>query len=143
MNYPIARTIEEREALERALEEFRKDWGFTSSFGLRQLLQRWRDFVESVEDGYRLSYFDYTQDLSLRDEIERVKAHVPERLRIEIIDCIQPIDHRLKFATKQSRTVLGDAVYGPDRYWWWRIPKRLEGQLMEDLLRERIVEPRG
>lgn len=139
MKFPAPQTPEEREAVAEALDAFREEWGFGAAFNMSRLLEKWKGCVESVEEGYPFSFYDYTHDLSLRDEIERLKNSVPARLRTEIQGFVEPLDQRLQFATEPARVPLGSAVYGPDRYWWLRVPKRRQGQLLEDLEREGIV----
>jgi hypothetical protein len=133
MNLPKPRTKEERAALTNAVHELQREWGFVESFGLRELLGRWVTFVEEVEGGYKLSLADYTNDLALRDAIEQLKSTLPNRLRSEISQVLEPWDHRFQFATKPSRmpVLAGDASAGP---WWWRIPKVTHGEMLENLL---------
>lgn len=138
MKLPKPRTKEERAALTNAVRDLQGEWGFAESFGLRELLGRWAKFVEEIEEGYKLSLADYTNDLALRDSIEKLKSVLPNRLRGEIDQLLEPWDHRFQFATRQTRVPLlsGDASAGP---WWWRIPKVLQGELLENALSEDII----
>lgn len=138
MKAPKPRTTEERAALTSAVRGLQQDWGFVESFGLRELLHRWVKFVEEIEEGYKLSLADYTNDLALRDSIEKLKSALPNRLRSEIGQLLEPWDHRFQFATKPTRVPLlpGDASSGT---WWWRIPKVLHGEMLENLLAEDII----
>lgn len=120
------------------MAKLREAWGYAPSFDLRRLLETWKKAVESIEAGYQFSFYDYTNELAMRDEIEQVKVQVPTRLATEITAYVQPLDHRFQFATRPCEPLL-PAIDQPDRYWWSRVPKRLEGQLLDDLMREGIV----
>jgi hypothetical protein len=138
MKFPKPRTQEERAALASAVRDLQGEWGFVESFGPHELLGRWVKFVEEIEDGYKLSLADYTNELALRDSIEKLKSALPNRLSSAIGHLLEPWDHRFQFATKPTRVPLlpGDASAGP---WWWRIPKVLRGEMLENLLAEDII----
>jgi hypothetical protein len=66
-------------------------------------------------------------------------ASLPERFAEELRELIAPLDHRFRFATDPARQPLAPPVDRPDRYWWSRIPKKLVGELLDDLMAEHII----
>lgn len=64
-----------------------------------QMVSRWEDFVESCEDGYDWSIYEYDNELSIRDSIELVLknkdfANYPDYNEFCLI--VSKIDDRLK-----------------------------------------------
>jgi hypothetical protein len=124
---------EEREALKAVLGEIGAEWGFAKSFGLSDLLRKWKRFVVETEEGYQLSICDFTHDLWMRDLLEQVKEAVPVRLRQELDAEIEPWDKRFLLATEPSVRPI-EPVDGA-REWWFRIP-RISGQELSEIDRE-------
>lgn len=62
----------DRQAIEAELEEQRLDHQWPVAPSLDQLVETWRRFVGEVEAGYRLSVYDYTEDLATRDILDRL-----------------------------------------------------------------------
>lgn len=48
-------------------------------------------------------------------------------------------DDRFRFATREVAKPLLPAVEAPDRYWWSRVPRMLDGELLEDLKADGVV----
>ena len=122
MKYPKARTSEERKALGSALAEIRSDWGFAASFDLRELVQKWQKFVQEVERGYTLSFYDFTHSLEMRDLLEGIRAVVPVRLQEELVSAIKAWDERFMRATAPSAQPIEPFLEEVPREWWYRIP---------------------
>jgi hypothetical protein len=113
-------TAEQREELARLLG------GAT----LGSLLQDWRGFVTAVERGYDDSIYEYTNDLSVRDRLERVVAGASPGLRAQLEQALAADDARFETATEEAERPLG-ATY--TTWWWRRVPRRLAGELADDL----------
>ena len=105
--------------LAAALEGVIADWGFVSSYTLKDLLGSWRATVEGLEGGYRLSLSDYELDLALRDEIETVKTQVPLALRDRIDAFVNPFDKRFEAATREVDHPVLPGLEGDALAWWW------------------------
>ena len=105
------------------MERTREEWGFAKSFGLSRLLEKWERFVKDVEEGYSLSIYDFTHDLSMRDLLENVKEAVPLRLQHEIDVALRSLDARFMQATQPSDRPIEPVIDEDAKEWWYRIPK--------------------
>ena len=132
-------TPDEETALTRALLEIQRRTGAKSTTTLEHLVQRWSRFVEEIERGYKLSIYDYTNDLCVRDILDDVIELVPESLRGDIRTELSAWDDRYRLATKPSAAPLlpGEDVVGQAR--WHRVPRLLDGELKDDLISEGVV----
>ena len=115
-------TPEEREELARLLGE--------DSLGA--LLCRWNAFVTTVERGYDDSIYEYTNDLSVRDRLERVVAAAGPDLHTKLGASIAEDDRRFAAATEAAQRALGEFSEEAPA-WWRRVPRRRVGELAEDL----------
>ena len=113
-------TAEQREELTRLLG------GAT----LGSLLQEWQRFVTAVERGYGDSIYEYTNDLSVRDRLERVIACASPGLRAQLEGVLAAEDKRFEAATEEAARPLGVAY---TTWWWQRVPLRRVGELAQDL----------
>jgi hypothetical protein len=121
---------EEREQLARLLAELATRTGREDSLGA--MLGRWRDFVTTVERGYDDSIYEYTNDLSVRDHLEGVAAGAGPALRAKLRRALAADDRRFEAATQEAGRALG--AFAEDApSWWRRVPRRLVGELAEDL----------
>lgn len=116
---------QEDRALKRALTELRVEWGESFKPTLASLVSGWHKAVQEVENGYRLSIFDYAHDLQLRDVLEDIKQTVPERLRNEIDQAVKAWDERFLEATEPTDKPLSLASDEQPRAWWFRFPRKL------------------
>ena len=113
-------TAEQREELARLLG------GAT----LGALLQEWARFVTAVERGYDDSIYEYTNDLTVRDRLERVIAGASPALRGQLEQALAADDGRFEAATEEAARPLGTTY---TTWWWRRVPIRRTGELAEDL----------
>ncbi len=134
----ILRDEHERRVIATLMDALRDEWGFASSFGLDDLLNRWAAFVNDVEKGYSLMLEDYTQELAIRDSVEDLKEKLPERLRSEVEGLLQPLDQRFRFLTRTTKEPLLP-VELPVKFWWYRLPNALHGDLLEAALAEHLI----
>ena len=125
-------TSEETTVLERIQHRLSERAGH--SLTLNQLFQRWREFVIQVEQCYQDSFYEYTNDLSVRDVLEEILQEVPPSLREELTSEIRPWDERFTEATREiKQALLPNVTPGSLPWWWFRIPKNLGEILKEDL----------
>jgi hypothetical protein len=92
---------------------------------LGAMLRRWSDFVTRVERGYDDSIYEYTNDLCVRDRLERVVQAAGAKLAED--------DRRFEAATEESARPLGEFGEASPPWWWRRVPRRRAGELAEDL----------
>jgi hypothetical protein len=111
---------EQRDELTRLLDG--------SSLG--SLLQAWQRFVTAVERGYDDSIYEYTNDLSVRDRLERVVAAASPGLRAQLEQALAPDDRRFEAATEEAARPLGSTY---TTWWWQRVPARPGDELAQDL----------
>ena len=99
---------------------------------LNALLGGWDTFVTRVERGYDDSIYEYTNDLSVRDRLERVVQGAGPGLRGKLAGALAEDDRRFEAATEEAARPLGEF---PDASpaWWRRVPRRRVGELAEDL----------
>jgi hypothetical protein len=97
---------------------------------LGALLVDWRRFVSEVERGYEDSIYDYENDLSVRDRLERLVGAASPGLRTQVEGALAEPDRRFTAATKEAARPLGVTF---TTWWWRRVPVRLVGELAEDL----------
>jgi hypothetical protein len=113
-------TVEQREELA----------GLLGGDSLGSLLGDWARFVTAVERGYDDSIYEYTNDLTVRDRLERVVSGASPGLRAQLEAKLAPDDRRFEAATEAAVRPLG-ATY--TTWWWRRVPRRLVGELADDL----------
>jgi hypothetical protein len=122
MSVRLALASEERSELEKLLR----------GASLNQLLGQWAEFVRAVERGYDDSIYEYTNDLSVRDQLEKLISASSSTLAAKLRGAFAPIDERFTKATEPAKRPLS-AAHGALPSWWRRVPKRREGELAEDL----------
>jgi hypothetical protein len=93
----------------------------------------------SVEEGYRLTVDDYTNDLAVREWLELVQPLLTERVEQSLMSRLVPLDERFRQATTMTRRRLPGAGEG----WWYRVPRRLVGELAEDIERMDLADGPG
>jgi hypothetical protein len=93
------------------------------------LVQRWREFVEAVEKGYKLGIEDYRNDLDVRKILKRAKAETAEVLLL---------DERLKKVLKPAKKRVWESGAGKP-FWDFGVPANAKGGLLKDLKDEGLV----
>ena len=103
-------------------------------FALSHHLSQWRRFVLAVEEGYQLTIYDYTNDLSTRDLLEKMVQQASCGLLARFKEQLVEWDRRFLAATRRVKRPLIPALEGEHLGWWWyRIPKTSGRELEEDL----------
>lgn len=107
-------------------------------FSLDGLLNSWATFVGTVERGYEKSIYEYANDLSVRNLLHEVYSQVPEGAQRAIASSVEALDQRFDQATLEVDRAICPATTKQERPWCFRIPRRLVGELREDLEAEGI-----
>ena len=114
------------------VEEYLRENGYPEHVvreGRAGLVRKWREFVESVERGYRLGLEDYRNDLDLRAILAQAGAEDEE---------IVALDERLKkLLTGCDRRVWESAPGEP--FWDFGYPRNAGPELLEDLRSEELA----
>lgn len=127
---------DERLSLLAVLEGVGRRTGQSITF--ESLIDRWNGFVTEVEGGYRLTGYDYANDLGTRDVIEEILLAIAPSVREKAVEGgLGAADQRFLAATRVANRslTLGGGV--GEAFWWWkRVPKDLSGELASDLVTE-------
>lgn len=102
-------------------------------------LKQWARFVANVERGYSNSIYEYTNDMSVRDVIAAVMAELPPDLEQKVAKALKPWDDRFLKATVPAKRSLAQRRVSPEAIWWSRVPKKLMGELENDLRSEQMA----
>ena len=97
--------------------------------GQAGLIDRWREFVEAVEKGYKLGIEDYRNDLDIRMIIKRAKVENAQ---------VRELDKRLKVALKPAKKRIWESGRGKP-FWDFGVPANAKGDLLKDLKAEGLV----
>jgi len=101
----------------------------------QSLIDRWADFIRDVARGYTFTMYDYENDLTIRDHLQRTRVELSsESASVLLLQRVEALDDAYRRVTtfvdappwKYSRNK-------SDLSWWWhRIPNKLVGDLAED-----------
>jgi hypothetical protein len=123
---------EDNHALEPILDALSQRSGRKQT--LDRLLKKWIRFVSQVEEGYRFTIYDYTNDLSIRDFLQVILNNCPPNIHDRLFDWIESWDNRLLLVTKQVENPLLPPLREEELGWWWfRIPLQLGNEIKMDL----------
>lgn len=102
------------------------------SISLSYLINKWDHFIKKVEEGYRLTIDDYTNELSIRDLLQEILEVIPNNTELE--KWIEELDNRFIFITKKVDIPLLPLMKRSEIGWWWfRIPLKPGLVLARDL----------
>lgn len=129
--------------LESAIREFGEQR--RAAFNLEEYFNKWNRLVDETQKGYRLGIYDYANDLSSRDVLERFKQSLSGELQDKFAFAIAPLDDSFRKATNETDVPLaGGPISNAKLPWWWhRIPKKLLDELNEDYLSFKENRPRN
>jgi hypothetical protein len=113
-------------------DEFIGASGWRASRSPAQLVTQWADFVGACEAGYSSTIYEYENERSVRDLLDRA-LHDPILRKFPQLDElhreVERIDERFRRVCREDVT-FRDA----DTPWWRRcVPRRAEGEFAEDL----------
>lgn len=93
------------------------------------LLTRWRTLVSEAERGYRLTAYDYANDLAARDRLEQLGGLLSPALRAKVMSAVAPLDERFLSATEEAPRPLSAQPHA----WWRRIPRKRDAEFDETM----------
>jgi len=102
---------------------------------LNDQVEAWSQLVDAVEVGYTMTIDDYTNDLAVREWLERVQPMLTPMFRASLAARLSPFDERFRTATVEPQTRMPGA--GPG--WWYRLPRLLIDELAEDAQRMELA----
>jgi len=105
------------------------------------LIDAWSKIVEEIASGYEFTIYDYTNDLSVRDEIAEMMQALTDNGKKALAELVDPIDERFKEATREIPISVLHPSETPSDYWWWyRVPTEPGEDLASDLRNRRLIE---
>ena len=124
----------ERDQFDKAMNAYALSLG-RSAFSFDEYAEKWRAFIDRINRGYELTIYDYTNDLSARDILQRFIDSLPANFAQRALEYIQPDDESFRKVTQETRLALiGTESSSEKLAWWWhRLPKNLTGELKEDV----------
>ena len=126
----------DQQRLDSLLQAISSEAGFR--VGLNDLIRRWNNFVSQVENEYKDSLYEYANDLSTRDIIERVLRESPATVSSSLFGQVEPLDARFLRATREVNRPI-QQQHGQPSFWWYRVPAKPSPELHGDLQSEGIV----
>lgn len=138
MAHSLLLNDEERRTVETVLKTLSNKSQKTIT--LDSLITSWSNFIRVVERGYDDSIYEYTNDLSVRDTLDRIIRELPESIGNKITELLQSLDARYNEATREVKKALAPGVKLDASSWWFRIPKKLCRELEDDLRSEGLLE---
>jgi hypothetical protein len=104
-------------------------------------LKKWKDFVSSIEGGYDDSIYEYTNDLCIRDRLQKMINCFPQPGKNELSILIKDVDDLYINVTLEiKKPILRGWGIIPMGWWWFRIPKKLNEELKNDLINSHLIQ---
>ena len=125
-------TAEDYASIDLAAEQLDR-MGWMRRFSLEEVMDHWASFVSEVENGYRMTIDDYTNDLSIRDWPELARPMLTERAVRSMEQRLAPLDSRFREATAPIANPIPGAT--GDKWRARRLPKLLVDEFAEDVAR--------
>ncbi len=117
--------------------------GFNQPKTVEGLLKDWVDFVIQCKNGYDDCIEDYTNDLSVRELLQDIIEGVGPKLAKKLESYIGEWDRKFEKATRPISKPLWSISTPPkpiETMLYLRIPKKLCGDLKEDLRIQEIIK---
>jgi hypothetical protein len=124
-------TAEDYASIDGAAEKLHR-MGWKRRFSLNDVIDGWASLVSEVENGYRMTIDDYTNDLSIREWPERARPMRTDRVVRSMDARLAPLDARFREATEP---ILNNLPGTGDSWWVRRLPKLLVDEFAEDVER--------
>jgi len=118
---------------DREIQDYLSESGYPEHVvrgGKTGLVERWRNFVESVESGYLLGLEDYRNDLDGRAILALAGAEDEQ---------VHALDQRFRKLLTASGVRVWESMAG-DPFWDFGYPKNAGEDLLADLRTEGLIE---
>lgn len=102
------------------------------------MVARWHEFTHSVDRGYDSSYYEYTNELTIRDILSRLCDVLTQEGCAQLLTLLKSADDKLLMATRRSESSILPNRIGA-QWWWHRIPLKLGRELANDLKSEGLL----
>jgi len=102
---------------------------------LNEYVDGWASLAEEVEVGYSMTVDDYTNDLAVREWLDRVLPMLAERVRASLLSRLAPLDERFR----RSTVTPAGPLPGCGTSTWCRLPRTLVDELREDAIRLNLI----
>ena len=96
--------------------------------------------MDEVKEGYKFSFYEYINDLDTRDFLQKIIDESPHSLKDKLKKTLQSYDGNFMNATKEIAVSIFKDQKRETHWWWFRIPKKLEGELLEDMYERNIID---
>jgi hypothetical protein len=97
------------------------------------LIDKWELFVKAVEQVYSDSIYEYINDLSIREILQKIIDNATPKIVNQINIEIGIWDERFKTVTFMVDQPIIDEKKEKRNWWWYRIPIKLGDELKRDL----------
>jgi hypothetical protein len=107
------------------------------------MLAEWEKTVEETEMGYPYGLDDFTNDLTVREQLQRVLDAAPDEALPRIRSILVGLDHRFRLATVELRHPIfaaDIALAEPEKhFYYFRVPHTASDEIIEDLTRRKLI----
>jgi hypothetical protein len=100
---------------------------------LNRLISRWKNFSASVAKGYNDTIYDYENDLSIRDILDKIMEKLSESGKNEVAMHIEHADKSFVSSTR-SIALPSHKIYDEDKWWQSRVPLYLSDELKQEFI---------
>jgi hypothetical protein len=90
-------TLEDEKAIDEIIPQMRPPP--TRKVAIRYVLRKWRRFVNQVAGTYKLAVWDFTNDFTHRDFLERVLKSCPSPQRRKLGKAVEELDRKFYEST--------------------------------------------
>lgn len=135
---PVNLTADDIATLEPMLELMSKQAHYKIT--LPYLLSRWSKFITEVEEGYQMSIYEYTNDLSTRNLLQKIVDQCPSlEVSRKLLETIIELDARFTKVTRKIEKNLINQTNEEIAWWWYHIPNILDPDLENDFRSANIL----
>ena len=103
----------------------------------RYYVERWKGFIEEISDGYKLSIYDYTNDLSVREILIEIEQVLSPEGQAEFRERLSPLDARfLELTTDFAVNLIAtprELEHPVFRHLYRKVPKNMKEELRRNL----------
>lgn len=124
-------TVTEYETIKKAIKELTGE--NIQTLTLNKIINSWENFIVQIEKGYVDSIYEYTNDLSVRNLIQKIIEKVPPEIKHKLLTKVKALDDKFLLITYEIDKPLGIGYNKQSEYWWYRLPINISEELEDDL----------